>query len=152
MYYTNYNGSYATPYQHKVATSPDGLNWTEIGLVNSLGSAGAFDHTYIEDKMVYFDGTYYYLIYEGYNGSQWAIGVTKSTSPTSGFSKTSASPVLSPSGISGAFDQYQVATPYIYQDPITNNLYLFYQGGNNATYANAYWKIGIASIQSLANL
>jgi hypothetical protein len=150
MYYTNYNGSYLHPYQHKVATSPDGLNWTKVGFVNQIGGSEDWDSTFIEDKSVYYDGNNYLLVYEGYNGTQWCVGLSISSSPTGPFTKSSINPILRPSGVPGTFDQYHVATPLLYESGGT--LYLFYQGCNYPTYNSnsAVWDIGLAIVKSLS--
>ena len=147
MYYTNYNGDYTHPYQHKVASSTDGLNWIKHGVVNEIGESGEWDDTLIEDKTVYFDGTTFYLTYEGYNGSYWCIGTSTSINPLGPFIKLPSNPILSPSYIPDSFDQYQVATPYLYESE--GIVYLFYQGGNNPSYNSAQWRIGIATVADI---
>nr|WP_319372439.1 PKD domain-containing protein [uncultured Methanobacterium sp.] len=149
MYYLNFNGVYTQPYQYRVASSSDGLSWTKHGIIVEKGSSGAWDSTLLEDKSVFYDGTHFYLLYEGFNGTSWCAGLAKSSNPLGPFTK-SPSPILSGSGISGAYDQYHIATPYVYQSG--EKLFLIYQGGNSQDYNISEFSFMLATIDDLSTL
>ncbi len=152
MYYTRgvYDAAGWTPSGSAVATSPDGLTWTRQATILSLGSAGAWDDVFIEQSKVYHTSDGYILAYEGYSGSEWKIGIATSSTPTGVFTKYVSNPILKATLTAGRFDQYHVATPLFYK--MSNQLYLFYQGANDATYTSAHWNMGIASVANLAFL
>jgi hypothetical protein len=130
----------------RVATSPDGLAWTKIGNVLNIGAAGTWDNKYIEHAQIYYLGGHYVLIYEAVGdliGKPWSHGLAYSETPTDVFTKYSGNPFFTSSGVAGAFDQYHVATPYLFNhDSIW---YLFFQGGNvSVPYGISDWKMGMA--------
>jgi predicted GH43/DUF377 family glycosyl hydrolase len=131
----------------RMATSSDGITWARISVQNVLrtGGAGSWDSTYIEHSQIYAIAGHYVLIYEGFEGwpnGPWSIGIAYSDSPTGPFTKYSGNPIFSCSGVSGAFDQYQVATPSLHYH--AGVWYLFYQGGAALNYGDSTWKMGMA--------
>jgi len=145
MYYTDFDTNFTHPVRHKVASSPNGINWTKEGLCYTLTSGG-YDSTLIEDKTVFYDGTNIFILYEGYNGSFWSAGIVKGETPLGPFVKSSV-PLLQKSSDPNAFDYNHIATPYIYD--LNGNLILFYQGGNSEYYISSEFSFGLAFIDDL---
>jgi predicted GH43/DUF377 family glycosyl hydrolase len=147
MYYANRVGSAET--QYKVATSSDGVSWTKIGVVLSVGAGGQWDDTKIEHCSIYYLFDHYVLVYEGYGGSgaePWAEGLAYSSDPTATFTKYSGNPFFQKSGVVGQFDRYHVATPSFFIK--SDIIYLFFQGGNAYYYGDCVWDIGLAESPS----
>lgn len=151
MYYS-YRTSVSTLQGIRYATSPDGVSWTKQGCsdILSVGATGSYDSTYIEWHQVFQIGSQYFLSYDAYNGWQWTANLAASSSPGSGWAKSSHNPIFSGSGVSGEWDQIHVATPGWYA--IGGAWLLFYQGSAAAPGSNNYafgnWSIGSASLPS----
>jgi hypothetical protein len=129
----------------RVATSPNGVDWTKIGDVLNIGAPGQWDDTYLEHSQIYMVASHYVLLFEAYGGSgsePWQTGIAYSTNPTSGFVKYSGNPIFSPSQKDGAFDQYHVDTPFLFNHD--SDWYLFFGGADNYVYSPANWRMGIA--------
>lgn len=143
MYYS-WRGA-TTLHSIKLATSTDGVTWTKTGTeVWVVGSAGSYDDTYVEWHHVFkLDGKYVFTV-ECYDGAVWSAGMGYSTTYNGAVVKEQ-SPIFTKSGVSGAFDQYQVATPALYN--LNQKWYLFYQGGNNSDYTQATWDMGMAELK-----
>lgn len=147
MYYA-YRGP-TTLSGFKVATSSDGISWTYQATVLQIGAGGTWDDTYIEWHQIILLGSDYILVYEGYDGSVWAIGIATSTNSTGTFTKYAGNPIFQKSGVSGAFDQYQVATGAFCK--IGTNWDFFFCGGNAVFYGDAVWEMGLAYLQNWVN-
>ena len=129
----------------RVASSPDGKTWTKIGEVISRGTYGSWDDTFIEHSNVYYVENHFVLLFEAYGGSgsePWQLGIAYSTTPTSGFVKYSGNPIFSPSHEDGAFDEFHVDTPYLFNHD--NDWYLFFGGADGYIYSPSNWQMGIA--------
>lgn len=141
MYYS-YRTAGATLPGIRVATSADGESWSKVGDILSIGAAGTWDDTYIEHHQIMYVYDHYVLVYEAYDGARWACGMAYGTDPIAAFTKFAGNPIITRSGISGAFDEHQVATPFLF---LHNDVwYLFFVGGDNASYGSAVWKISMA--------
>lgn len=141
MYYS-YRTEVLTLPGIRVATSSDGISWTKIGTVLSIGVGGTWDDYYIEHAQIYYINNLYVLIYEGYDGAEWRCGCAYSADPVGTFTKDSNSPFFAKSGTVGSFDEFHIATPSLFFHG--NKCYLFYQGGDTANYMLSQWKLGIA--------
>jgi hypothetical protein len=125
-----------------VATSSDGIAWTEGDVI--LHTGNAYDAQYIEHHQILFYQGLFILLYESDNatGTLWTINAAYSPNPTDPFTKYVNNPIFTPSGYSGTFDITQVATPFLFQ--LNGVWYMFYQGGNGAHSYDSEWDIGIA--------
>jgi len=142
MYY-GYRNATATLPGIRIANSSDGLTWTkQAGDVLHIGAGGAWDNTYIEHHQIMYAYGHYVLIYEAYNGVNWAEGLAYNTDPNTTFTKYANNPIFERSGINGTFDELHVATPFLFLH--NDAWYLFYQGGNHTDYMSSVWKIGLA--------
>jgi len=141
MYYS-YRTASATLPGKIVATSVDGVTWTDVGQVLTAGAA--YDLTYIEHHQILKYGDLYLLIYDGYNGADWSINIAYSETPTGVFTKFAGNPVFTKSGIAGTFDEYHVATQFTFN--LNGQWYMFYQGGDTAAYISSTWKLSIVRL------
>lgn len=146
MYYQVYAGGPSNPNRISLATSSDGLSWTKVGTILSLGASGTWDDYYIEnvDAYVVQDGVI--LAYSGYSGSTWGCGVAYSSSPTGAFTKSSENPILTASGVVGQFDRYEVAVPVFWNR--NGKFYMWYQGANGTFPTNSFWSLGLTELTS----
>ncbi len=151
MYYS-YRTASTTLTGIRYATSSDGQTWTKQGCTDilSLGPPGASDSLYMEWHQILKIGSDYLLTYEGYNNSSWTANLAHSTSPGSGWAKSSSNPVFGPSFVGSTWDQNHVATAAYYQ--IGGTWYLFYQGAASAiggtAYTTGHWSLGMATLGS----
>jgi predicted GH43/DUF377 family glycosyl hydrolase len=76
MYYTGYDGS---RWQTGLATSPDGIVWTKhpSNPILRVVSGSPWESVGANAPKVHFDGSTYRMIYSGYNGSSYSIGLTE---------------------------------------------------------------------------
>jgi len=156
MYYSHRHSAYDC--EIKLATSSNGLTWTQIGVVLTNGATGEWDQTYIEHVNINYIGGHYVLLYEAYNGTvllpsqtqmgdgRWQLGIAYSMNPVSGFVKYPGNPIFSGSGTPGSFDQYQVDTPifFYHEDAGIGFYYMFYGGNPNANWTISDWNMGLA--------
>lgn len=147
MYYSYRNGGIVLP-GIRYATSSDGQTWTKQGCADilSVGGPGSTDSTYIEWHQIQKFGSNYILTYEGYNGNNWSENLAYSLTPGSGWAKSLANPIFSPTFVGGDWDQNHVATPGMYL--IGAQWWLFYQGTNaglGSSYGTGHWSLGMAS-------
>lgn len=149
MYYS-YRTQEATLPGVRLAVSDDGVRFTKTDKeIVSTGAEGAFDSRYIEWHQVQRVGDSIVLLYEGYDGSHWSIGMARADKPRGPFAKYDGNPVLTHSGVVDAFDEDHVATPAMYC--IGGQWQLFYQGANQAyadgtSYSFSHWDLGIATL------
>lgn len=110
-----------------LATTTDGVNFTDHGLVLPVGQCGQWDNDYASFPGVTWDGTTFYMVYEGNgdNHPQW-IGAATSTDGIN-WTKTG---VLLYSGSQGSWDYGDVGTPAIYK--VGTTWYLFFHGNSTA--------------------
>jgi hypothetical protein len=136
----------------RYATSSDGKTWTKGGCTDILSNNSAYDRGAIEWHTISKVSSYYVLAYEGYsglNGSNaccYSINLAYSTSPTSGWTKSLANPILSGTNQSSAFDSMDVASPFFWYNG--TNWMLFYQGTNSSSYDTGDWSLGITTLPS----
>ena len=117
---------YRTDHSIALATSTDGLNWAEQGIVLSHSVSGWDDLENISPSVLFYNGTYY-LYYEGASttGAR-AVGVATSLSPLGPFIRPVPNiPTLAPTL---PWEDNIVGTPAITQ--IGSIFYLFYHGFN----------------------
>ncbi len=144
MYYCYRTASAILP-GIRVATSTNhGLTWTKIGQVLSTGAPGSYDETYIEGLSAFKLGPDYVLNYGAAKGSGFSIeysgAYASSTSPTSGFVKSSINPFIT-KGTSG-WDETQISTAVFCR--VTTPWILYYQGtASTGDYNNALWDMGL---------
>jgi len=130
----------------RVAVSEDGLTWQKIGEAIRVGEEGEWDCHFIEWHSAYVLKDGILLLYEGYNGKQWSIGVAFSEDGVN-FTKYEKNPIFRPSGVKGAFDEYHVATPFMILEG--DRLLLIYSGGESPHYPTSLWRLGLARTKEL---
>ena len=127
---------YRTDSSIGVATSMDGLNWIDQGIILSKSGSG-WDSAEVIAPSVILDNGIYFLFYEADDASRIgnrAIGVATSTSPTGPFMKYSGNPVLKSTS---SWEGTIVGTPVITK--VASKYYLFYHG-----FSNGNDRIGVA--------
>lgn len=127
----------------RLATSPDGIVWTDTGTVSwAKGANGTYDDTFKEWHQITKVGSDFVLIAECYDGDRWTVGAASSPTLTGTFTKL-ADPIFVGSGESGTFDKTHVATPAIYN--LDGQWFLFYCGTPQLQpYSDGYWSLGMA--------
>lgn len=80
MYYTGRSNGGDVSDLIALATSPDGLNWTRVGVVLSQGPAGSYDSTQAAFPSVFKDGATYAMVYTG-RSSDLTTWLLTATSP-----------------------------------------------------------------------
>ena len=131
----------------RIAVSEDGLTWKKIGEAIRVGKSGEWDCHFIEWHSAYVLEDGVLILYEGYNGKHWSIGVAFSEDGVN-FTKYSKNPIFKPSGSEGAFDKYHVATPFFVALD-KNRLLLVYSGGDSPHYPTSLWRLGLAQTKEL---
>ena len=151
MIYGYRNGGTVLP-GYRLATSTDGITWTKTGAgdILSCGTESySPDKTYMEFHSIIKVGATWVLLYEAFNvdlgvNGSWAINVATATSPAGPWTKAPAT-MLGKSGVTGQFDQYQVATPCLYQ--INGTWWLYFQGANGSgNYNLSNWSLGAGQL------
>lgn len=131
-------GDYIMVYSYRTASltlpgtrhviSTDGRTWTGTGCANSMTIAPLF----LEQHQILMVGGKCYLAYEyGNNTTTWNIGLASATTCEGPFTNTPNSPILSPSGVAGTWDQTIIATPWLFA--VNGNWYLWYCGTDDST-------------------
>jgi hypothetical protein len=136
----------------RYATSTDGITWTkaDAGNIISRGSAGSPDSKYFEWKQCFKAFNKYILIWEAFNGTQWAICMASADKPEGPWTKSRKNPIFRPSDVKGTFDELFVATPAFYF--FDEKWYLYYQGASNGgNYNFNTWDMGAAILQTKNN-
>jgi predicted GH43/DUF377 family glycosyl hydrolase len=126
------------------ATSPDGVSWTKYpgNPVLDLGPPGSWDDFRAYVPSVVFNGTKYFMMYSGNDGSTYRIGYASSTDKIN-WTKSPANPVLD-LGPGGSWDDTNVGTPYILYDGTTYKMwYSGFDGTNN--------RVGYATLSNMFN-
>ena len=99
------------------ATSADGLSWTKVGEVLSVGAPGAWDDAFVHHPCVHKHNGTYYMYYSGSDtGSLLDVGLATSPDGTT-WTKSLANPVLE-HGPAGAIDEGYIrpASPVLIGD------------------------------------
>lgn len=133
----------------RYATSTDGITWIkkDTGNIISRGVTGSPDSKYFEWKQIFKSFGKYIIIWEAFNGKEWAICMASSDSPVGPWKKSANNPIFRPSGVKGTFDELFVATPAFYS--IDGKWYLFYQGASNGgNYNYNTWDMGAAILKA----
>lgn len=151
QYYMYY--SYRTPSDIlpgiRYATSTDGINWSkqDTGNIISRGISGSPDSKYFEWKQCFKAFNKYIIVWEAFNGKEWAICMASADKPEGPWIKSSRNPIFRPTGIKNSFDELFVATPAFYL--INNKWYLYYVGASNGgDYNSNTWDMGAAVLQA----
>jgi predicted GH43/DUF377 family glycosyl hydrolase len=138
MFYSYRNDTQTLP-GIRLATSPDGKNWTKESGPDLLTAAP--EQLFIEWHQVYKIGDRYVMLFEGYNGgTRWGAEVATSSSLTKGWKKA-------PQFL---FDQtkwknyseetmFHVATPAIYN--LDNKWYMYFQAAHSGEYGGQHWAL-----------
>jgi len=145
MYYS-YRGDEVLP-GIRYATSKDGKVWIKKGAGDLLsrGPEGSPDSRYFEWKQVFKAFDKNILIWEAFNGKEWAACMASSDSPAGPWIKSTKNPIFRPSGVEGSFDKYFTATPAFYL--INNKWYFYYVGaGDGGNYNYNTWDMGAAEL------
>jgi hypothetical protein len=145
MYYS-YRGTEVLP-GIRYATSIDGKLWEKQGEgdIISRGPEGSPDSRYFEWHQIFKAFNKYIIVWEAFNGKEWAICMASSDDPDGPWTKSPKNPIFRPSGIDGAFDKTFVATPAFYL--INNKWYLYYQGASEGgNYIYNTWDMGVAEL------
>ncbi|MFH0815438.1 MAG: M20/M25/M40 family metallo-hydrolase [Methanobacteriota archaeon] len=150
MWYSAHNG---TTYRIMHATSPDGENWTKVGLALDLGSPGTYDDAWVANPEVLVVGSEYWMYYTG--NSDIRFQVCKAVS-SDGLNWTRCGFVIG-SGEAGERDSVLAYGPAVYRsgtgyvcwysgfDGVRNRLVKAVSAdGNNWTKMGLALDIGIA--------
>lgn len=122
MYYSAHDGA---NFYIGLATSPDGVRWMKSGLNPVLSpTSGAWDAVAATSAEVTFDGTSYQMIYTGFDGSTYAIGVATSADGLH-WTKHALNPVLSKGALGSWDSQHAISCAMAVHEGV---YYLFYQG------------------------
>jgi predicted GH43/DUF377 family glycosyl hydrolase len=91
------------------ATSPDGLFWTQYGIVLDTGEAGSWDSRGASSPSVLYDGTSFRIWYVGVGESATIYGMVGYATSSDGihWSKYAGNPILIPGG-NGGWDDYNI--------------------------------------------
>lgn len=116
LYYVWYSkGPVRTGYDATVwgASSPDGVNWTEIGEAVSKGEAGAWDEASVFTPNILVAEGQYWLFYTGISKNPKVkpdskIGIAVSDSPSGPWKKLDTNPVLKNGNNKSDFDSHLV--------------------------------------------
>ena len=136
-----YIGNEGTTDHVGYASSPDGIAWTKNGNpVLNPGSSGSWDDAGIGTGPIFFNGSKFELIYNGYDGLHFQGGYATSFD---GISWTkSVDPILL-YGQPESWDNPRAQPGSVVFNSNTSKYYLFYSGG--AVYN---WRIGYATSSS----
>jgi len=129
----------------RYATSKDGKIWTKQGVGNiiSRGMEGSPDSKYFEWKQSFKAFNKYIIVWEAFDGKEWAICMASAEKPGGPWVKSLKNPIFRPTGIKNTFDELFVATPAFYL--INNKWYLYYVGASNGgNYNYNTWDMGAA--------
>jgi len=131
----------------KLATSSDGISWTDTGTevwAIDLGEF-AYDRANIEWHQIIKLGTKYTLVSEVYDDARERIALAQCDTPNGTFTKLNQ-PIFHPSGTPGSFDIHNVATAAIYK--INGIWYIYYVGSAayGAAQYNNPWDMGMAEL------
>lgn len=123
----------------RVATSPDGLSWTDWGEVLNV-TVGEWDATWVAYASVFWNLGVWYIVYTGWDGTSQRIGLATSYSGFRTFDKWPFNPTFHEAGgsawdgarvLQGSFLQYE------------DTFYMYYCGEHPA---GENRKIGLATI------
>ena len=136
-----YIGNEGTTDHVGYASSPDGIAWTKNGNpVLNPGSSGSWDDAGIGTGPIFFNGSTFELIYNGYDGLHFQGGYA--TSPD-GISWTKSVDPKLLYGQPESWDNPRAQPGSVVFNSNTSKYYLFYSGG--AVYN---WRIGYATSSS----
>lgn len=130
MWFSGFDG---TKTRIGLATSSDGINWTEYSNnpVLDTGIPGEWDQNYAYSPAVIYDGREYKMWYAGYDGNSVRIGLA--TSPDGiNWTKYSGNPVLS-DGTTGTWDDGEVLTRAVIFDGENYKMWFSGHNGNLET-------------------
>lgn len=93
------------------ATSPDGLNWIQHGIVLDTGDAGSWDSRATSAPSVLYDGTSFRMWYVGVGESASVYGMIGYATSSDGmhWSKYAGNPIMIPGG-NGGWDNYNIGS------------------------------------------
>ena len=123
-----YHDLYAPPQRIQWATSPDGVNWTEQGMLINPGDFGWHDMSVCD---VFYNGIddKFWMFYGGNDGTQWRhVGLAKSDD---GISWNDFGAVLSVS--SSGWDNHSMGGAKVLWDSDAGLYYMLYAGGNGSS-------------------
>lgn len=147
MFYSYRNGGIILP-GIRYATSSNGVTWSKAGndvLATGSSGAGTPDSTYVEWHSISKINSTFFMVYEAFNGTNWTICGAYTNNITGSWTKSNANPLFRKSGTTSAFDEFHVATPFVYTN--SSGSYLYYQGANLLSpYGNANWAMGVAML------
>lgn len=107
--------------QKKLFTSTDKVNFTDQGVVLSIGSGGSWDSVRLGNLFVWKEGDNWFMLYEANNGSGYKIGLATSSDGVT-WSKYASNPVINTGG-AGNPELPRVNNEVIKYD---NKYYLYY--------------------------
>jgi hypothetical protein len=144
MYYSHATATAQLP-DIKLATSSDGISWTQPGTVAwAKGADGDYDQDIKEWQQIQKIGGKYVLITSCAKNSVWTLVMASSDTPEGPFTKL-ATPILSGTGVDADWDSDHVATGAMFW--IGGKWYLFYQGSTVTPPYNDRWSMGGATIE-----
>lgn len=136
MYYSGYDGGRI---RIGLATSTDGIHWQKhpTNPVLDVGPSGTWDSQGVVYPRVLFDGTMYWMWYNGRSGSGWGATGFATSADGINWVKYPANPVLSPG--SGWDSFYTVPAGIV---KVNNVFYLLYLGAASSAYRS---QVGLAT-------
>lgn len=123
-----------------LATSPDGITWTQYGQVLTKGSVGQWDSARLTHLSIFWNLGVFYICYSGANPDpKFDVGIALSGNGWQ-FNKWIRNPVLR-RGSAGSWDDGQVASPSLLM--MEDAFYLWYQGWDGSS---PWQEIGVAKL------
>jgi len=129
QFYMFYHGYDGTSDRVAVAVSSDLAHWQKSANnpVIDLGSQNSWDSVKTGRTSVLISNNIFYTFYEGFDGTNWRIGLATQADPMQKFIKSNANPVLN-LGSPGSWDNYYIQLPAIVN---INGVYWLYYSGND---------------------
>ncbi|WP_256079933.1 hypothetical protein [Massilia sp. YIM B04103] len=127
-----------------LATSSDGINFSDQGMVLTIGSTGSFDNTYASFPGVWYENGTFYLVYEGAGeGARGTAGDIGLATSTDGRNFTKQGIILRHDQF--GWERVNIGTPSLYKE--NGTWYLHYHGYDGNT-----CQIGVATGTDLFKL
>jgi len=146
-YYISHPAANPSLFTVGLATSTDGVSFTNLGEVLPVGPAGSWDDRIASFPGIWYDGGVFYMVYEGAGtGSTGDIGLATSTN---GINFTKQGKILTHN--TTGWERQNIGTPSLYKNGST--WYVYYHGfGVSAAGGPDDCQVGVATGTSLTSL